>query len=179
MSYISLYKQTWRISIIVLLLLATVGPWTFDRIYVPAEYPCSNSIRLEGNFCGIPLPGIQIIPWVFIGTINAATRLITGELAFAQGVRDLLFALLFILLFFPIVSSLLLSVNAGSRRWCRIHIGILCLALTLGVLFITSSISQPNWALWGLWIYLGLLACVLVLEILALRHERSLIMRVR
>jgi hypothetical protein len=55
------YKKVWRVAVLVLLLVAIMGPWTFDRIHVPSEYSCSSPyIRLEGDFCGIPLRGITV-----------------------------------------------------------------------------------------------------------------------
>ena len=44
-------KQTLRIASLVFLFLAMFGPWVYDKIYVPAEYPCRfPNVRLEGDF---------------------------------------------------------------------------------------------------------------------------------
>lgn len=174
MAWISDNKQIWRITIFVLMLLATLGPWTFDRVYVPASEPCQNSLRLEGNFCGIPLAGIRMLPWLLSSTLFSSFRFFSGELSFFQAGREVLFGFIFILLILPAFSTLLLSVTGGkrSRRW--FHIGVLCLAIALGLLFITSSIAQPNLALWGLWLYIILLFCALFLELLCLWYERQL-----
>lgn len=40
-----------RVVILLSLLVAIMGPWTFDRIHVPAQYTCSTPfVRLEGDF---------------------------------------------------------------------------------------------------------------------------------
>ena len=58
MSWIVEHKRLWGIAILALLLLAILGPWAYDQINVPAEYPCSAPfIRLEGDFCGVPYSG--------------------------------------------------------------------------------------------------------------------------
>ena len=174
MAWISDNKQTWRITILVLMLLATLGPWTFDRIYVPVGEPCQNSLRLEGNFCGIPLAGIRMLPWLLSSTLFSSFRFVIGELSLLQAGREVLFGFLFILLLLPTFSMLLLSVTGGKRSWRWFHIVVLCLAIALGLLFITSSIAQPNLALWGLWFYIILLFFALVLELLCLWYERPL-----
>jgi hypothetical protein len=59
MSWINEHKSVGRVAVLMLLLVAMMGPWTFDLINVPAEYPCSApNIRLDDDFCGTPLPGI-------------------------------------------------------------------------------------------------------------------------
>jgi hypothetical protein len=45
------HKKYWRAALLVLLLAAFIGPWAFDPINVPAEYPCSAPfVRLGGDF---------------------------------------------------------------------------------------------------------------------------------
>jgi len=60
MSWIYENQHKWRITLLVVMVVAFMGPWTFDRIYVPAKYECSAPfIRLEGDFCGIPMSGLR------------------------------------------------------------------------------------------------------------------------
>ena len=55
------YKNILRGAILLLLIISLLGPWTFDQINVPAQYPCTPPIvRLYGDFCGVPLSGIQV-----------------------------------------------------------------------------------------------------------------------
>ncbi len=52
------YKHALRLAILALLIISLLGPWMFDLINVPAEYPCDEPfVRLEGDFCGYPLSG--------------------------------------------------------------------------------------------------------------------------
>jgi hypothetical protein len=95
MSWINKHKRVWRVAILVLLLVAIMGPWTFDRINVPSEYPCSTpNIRLEGDFCGTPMSGIWIFSWMVGGFINAGVGLVTSALGFTEWAREFLFSLL-------------------------------------------------------------------------------------
>jgi hypothetical protein len=175
MSWIGQHKRTWRISLVVLLFLGTAGPWVFDRIYMPAEVECHNSIQLEGDFCGIPMSGMRIIPWIPISMVGSAERMLTGETAFAQGVLEFVGPCFLILFFLPILTTLLLSVREGDPRWQQFHIVLLCLAVALGALFAFATFrsSPSNWALWGIWLYIGTLACALVLELLTRGPERT------
>jgi hypothetical protein len=173
MSWIGQHKRTWRISLVMLLLLATAGPWVFDKIYMPAEYECRNSIRLEGNFCGIPLSGLRIIPAIPFGPVSSAVRLLTGATAFAQGVLEFVGTWFLILFFLPILTTLLLSLREGGQRLRQFHLAVLCLAVALGALYVISSFSRSTWALWGFWLYIGALVCALVLELLTRGQDRT------
>lgn len=50
-----------RAGALILFVVALLGPWTFDVINVPAEYECSAPfIRLNGDFCGMPMSGLWV-----------------------------------------------------------------------------------------------------------------------
>jgi len=154
------------------LLLAIAGPWVFDRLNVPSEYPCTSGVRLEGDFCGIPLPGIRIFFWGIIGLPSSIARIISGESALAQGSRDILVSLLLLLLFLPVVSQLRLAVKGDGRR--RFTVAALVPAIIVMLLVAITGITPLHQAAWGIWLYLGLVALALVLETLVLRRERVL-----
>lgn len=170
-SWIARHKRIWRASLLAFLLLAAAGPWTFDKIFVPAEYACSNAVRLEGDFCGIPLPGITIFFWGTIGFIESAIGLATGESALGQGIQNLLISLLLLALFLPIFSLLRLALRGNGRLWFLR--AAIFLAFVLGLLFAGSGATRLHPAVWGIWLYLGLLALILVLEFFTLRGERN------
>src|SRR3990172_7764072 len=96
MSWINKHQRVWRVVILVLLLVAIMGPWTFgDRIDVPSEYPCSAPwVRLEGDFCGMLLSGIGVFSWMVGGLINLGVRLVTGATVFTDGRASSFFTLL-------------------------------------------------------------------------------------
>jgi hypothetical protein len=177
---ISSNKRAWRIGLLLLLLVALTGPWAFDKIHVPAEYPCdgSNTFRLDGDFCGIQLSGLGLISFIATGLVSISMRLVTGATAFTKTAREFLFVISSVLLLLPFISSLLLIVRGEQRRRRRLHVAALCLALCLAAGFILldpNHFSVPLRALWGIWFYICLLICALAIELLTLLQERSLI----
>lgn len=63
MFWINENKTIWRMIILFLLLIAFIGPWTYEQIHVPAQYECTPpNFRLEGDFCGTPLSGCGFLP---------------------------------------------------------------------------------------------------------------------
>ncbi len=78
-------NRFWRVILLVLLLVAFLGPWGFEEIHVPAEYPCNAPfVRLEGDFCGQPISGISVYPWIVISFFTASAGLVSGDLRFRQ-----------------------------------------------------------------------------------------------
>lgn len=174
MTWINEHKRIWRTAALLLLVVAFIGPWAFDRINVPAEYPCSlPNERLEGDFCGIPLSGIWIFAAV-IGLFGSSTAaLITGARAFTDAGRELLFSLRLLLLFLPIFTTLFL--NLRGERWQMFHVVACGLATAIGLFLGLSGFasSAPPPKLWGLWLYFGVVASVLILELLGLVASKS------
>jgi len=85
MLWINEHKNVWRVAVLVLLLVAIMGPWAFDRIYVPSEYSCSAPfVRLEGDFCGVPLGGITVFSFMVVVFINISVELVTGAIVLTQ-----------------------------------------------------------------------------------------------
>jgi hypothetical protein len=177
MSWMSEHKRIWRVVVLVLLLAAISGPWAFDRINVPAQYPCSNPyIRLDGDFCGIPLSGI----WILSALTSALERIVWGivlEPLRGYGVltdrdREFLIGLLGLLFVLPIFSTLLLILR-DDRRWRLVfHVVALGMVVGLGFLFCMSYPLKLLWVLWGPWLYVGVAASALVLEVAMLAVQR-------
>jgi hypothetical protein len=44
LSWLNDGKRIWRVIALAMLVLAFLGPWAFDRILVPAEYPYDSAI---------------------------------------------------------------------------------------------------------------------------------------
>jgi hypothetical protein len=156
--------------VLIVLVVAVTGPWTFDRIHVPAEYPCS--FRLEGDFCGVPMPGIRLIGWVVGGFVYTSAGLVTGAMGFAESARLFLVSLFLFLLVFllvlPFFSTLLSILRRDRRRRQVFNVVAWGLAVGIGLLIGLSSYPKLYWALWGIWLYIGLAASALILEVLAL-----------
>jgi hypothetical protein len=150
------------------MVIAICGPWAFDQINVPAEYTCSPpNIRLEGDFCGLPLSLAWFLTSVAGGLIYIIREVDMGSLRSASVLRELRVYLYVLLLLFPVVSTAVLAVRGGGRRWQRLHITGLALATIFagwlaGMGYFTSG--WILWRLWGVWLYICLAASLFALE---------------
>jgi hypothetical protein len=161
----------WRVILLSLLSLALIGPWMFDLINVPAEYTChAPNVRLYGDFCGVPISGFQLLSWMVSGFVTAGLGLVTGSVVFSDWFRQLVFSLLTILVLLPIISMLLMILR-GERRRLQVF-NLVAWGLALGLCLLIGLSNYPNlyWALWGLWLYNGLAAGGVMLEVVALRQ---------
>jgi hypothetical protein len=168
MDWIAEHARVWRsVALLLLLVALVIGPWVYDEISVPAEYPCEAPfVRLEGDFCGVPLHGTWMafaLGGQFFLTI---TGLVTGKLALAESGRQLAISLAGFLALLPMVSTLLM-IYRGDRRWLQIfHIVILCLAGGLMLWTFSAESGLRMIQLWGPWLYLATVAVLLILEII-------------
>ena len=118
MSWIDEHRRVWRGVILAGVLAAIVGPWAFDVVSVPPEYPCSAPyVRVNDDFCGIPLPGTRILSGVFGGLITATGMLVTRTMPFEEWVRICVMCLFLSLLVLPVAVTLLLILREDRRRW--------------------------------------------------------------
>jgi hypothetical protein len=170
LSWINEHKTAWRVAVLIVLVVAMMGPWFFDRINVPAQYPCS--FRLEGDFCGVPIPGTRLIGWGVSGFVYTSAGLVTGAMGFIESARLFLFSLLLSLLVLPFFSTLLSILRGDRRRRQVFNVVAWGLAVGVGLLIGLSSYPKLYWALWGIWLYIGLAASALILEVLALAKGR-------
>jgi hypothetical protein len=167
MSWMNEHKRVWRVAVLVLLLVAIMGPWAFDRIYVPGEFPCSAPfIRLEGDFCGVPLSGIWILSATTGGLVNIVVGLVTGATVITDRVREFSFSLLVLLLVLPFFSTLLLILRGDRRRQLVFHLAAWSLVVGFGLWLGMSSYPKLFGVVWGIWLYIGLAASALILEVL-------------
>ncbi len=173
MSWINKHKRVWRVAVLVLLLVAMAGPWTFDLINVPAKYPCSApNIRLEGDFCGVPISGIRIFSWIIGGFISIGVGLVTGATGFVESARLFLVSLVLSLHVLPFFGTLPLILRGDRRRRQVFNVVAWGLAAGIGLLIGLSSYPRLFWVLWGIWLYVGLAAGALILEALTLAAGR-------
>jgi hypothetical protein len=171
-------RNVWRVASLVLILVALMGPWWFDRIFVPAEYICNGpAVRLEGDFCGIPMPGTSIIIGLVSRSIELSVDLVRGSNAIRGTGSDLLsilpFSLLALLLVLPFFSTLFLILRGDNRRRQLFQIAAWVLAAGVGLLFgIINSRLKVSWILWGIWLYIGIAAAALIVEVLTFANDR-------
>jgi len=173
MSWITEPQRAARVAILMLLLLAFIGPWTFDLINVPSEYLCSAPfIRLKGDFCGTPLSGMWIVPAVVGQFISLVVGVATGAATLADLWRMPLSGLLVLLPFLPFLSTLLLILagDLPGKQVFHLAAWILAVATALGSLLFAPEL--PAVQLWGFWLYVGLAPSVLILEVVALALRR-------
>ena len=161
-------------AILVLLLVAIMGPWGFfEPVNVPSEYPCSAPyIRLEGDKCGEPTPIIWMFYWFVSMPISMVVGLVTGATVLTdfgiEFVYILLICLLLLTLVLPFFSTLLLILRGDRTRQQVFNVAAWGLAAGIGLLFGLSSLPRLYWVLWGFWLYIGLAVSALVLELLVL-----------
>jgi hypothetical protein len=175
MMWLYLHRNIWRVAIIMLLLVAIIGPWWYDLINVPSQYTCSSPfIRLKGDYCGMPMSGIWIFVMVATRPIELVVEMVTG----ATGITDsdyailkfFMYSLLLLFIVLPFFSTLLLILRGDHKRQQLFHIMVWGLAASVGVLWVINNISNLHWSgvLWGPWFYIGLAVGALILEILML-----------
>ena len=170
------YTNYWRIVALIGLAITLVGPWAYDVIHVPAKYPCEAPfIRLEGDFCGTTLPGITLIALLAGGLLGIVDGFLTGTLTLTILRGEIPVVLLGIIFLLPIFSTLFLLQNKDSPRRRLIQVVGWSLASGAGILLNVSNSSSPSWALWGLWLYIGLAASVAIIEGASLVLMRRLI----
>jgi hypothetical protein len=164
------HRRIWSVTLLALLIFAFIGPWAYDRIHVPAEYPCTPpNVRLEGDFCGVPVAGWWIFSAV-AGLIATVALAITDPATLAERARDIIAALLLLLLLLPIFSTLLMLWRREGRDWRVFHVlswGLPAAAILWWLVAIFPS-GTPLLQLWGLWLYVGLVIVVLLLELVGL-----------
>ena len=159
-------KNEWRVAILGLLLVAVMGPWAFDLINVPSEYSCSApNVRLREDFCGVPLSGIWFLGWMVYALVYASAGLVTGTMVSIEWARTFLFSLVLCLLVLPFFSTLLLILRRDRRGRQVFNVAAWGLAAGIGLLIGLSSYPKLFWVLWGVWLYIGLAASALILEV--------------
>jgi len=161
-----------RWGILALMMVAIIGPWFYEVINVPSPNPCTEGTRIDDDFCGIPVSGLQVFAIFFMNIFSSVFWLVTGDVS----MRELLGSLGVILFFLPIISLLFLSLrrdNTNSKGE-KFNIGVLLIALILGVLVTVSKISATSGELWGLWFYKVTIFCALVLELMSMQTKRKM-----
>jgi len=180
MLWINEHKGVWRVAILVVALVAIMGPWTFtDLLHVPSEYSCSAPfIRFNDDFCGTPLSGISLFRGMVKGFVDASAGLVTGAMGLGEWEdRQFLFGLFLLLSLFlfllvlPFSSTLLLILRGERRGRQAFNVAAWGLAVAAGLTGLLTGFfrhTKPFWLSWGIWLYIGLAAIALVFEVLTL-----------
>lgn len=168
-SWATIYRNVGRVVVLIGLLVAIMGPWTYSSDGVPpAEWCRHPNILLENERCVRLVSGTEVLAWF----LSASVELVTRAMALADRPRQFLGLFLFVMLQFlllqPFFSTLLLILGGyGWRRWVY-HVTAWGLAAVwTGVVLVVSRSSGVLSELWGIWLYFGLAAAALTLELLA------------
>lgn len=163
------YKNILRLVILVLFIISLLGPWMYDLIHVPAQYECEKPfVRLEGDFCGMPMPGIQFLEWFAGGFFYTVFELVKGT--FTGRFRELIVGLSLLILLPFVTTTLLLWKREAPRLWTiNLVAWILALILTLTVFIL--QIRDQSFRLWGLWLYILVTLGAFIFEILTLKRK--------
>jgi hypothetical protein len=160
------HERIWRVALLALSLFAMAGPWGFDVIHVPAEYECTPAIRLEGDVCGVPLSGFWFLTSMVEVLITLMVTLMTDPTSWLEWIRDGRFMGPGLLLFAgPLLSALSLIARSGWRGWRALHFVAWALGGGLSLVMATNGFEQMVPGLWGLWLYFGLAAVALGLDV--------------
>lgn len=164
-----------RAMFIPLFILALLGPWSFDRIHVPAQFACQlPNIRLYGDFCGLPFSGFRIAGWTVAGIFDIAFRQ-TSTLAglLARG-DELLTAVVVLLVLglagLPLISTVLVNLH---KRWRTqvFHVIALTLAFLASLIALNFQFRFVRLAAWGITLSAILSGLALTLEVFMIRKK--------
>jgi hypothetical protein len=100
--------------------------------------------------------------------INASLRLVPGAMPALETACEFLFSLFPFLLALPVFSSLLLIPRRDCGRCQLFSVVAWGIAGSTCLLVRLSNYARLHWALWGIWLYIGLAASALVLEVVTL-----------
>jgi hypothetical protein len=170
-------RNIWRVAIIIVSLAALVGPWFYDKIYVPAKYPCASPvIRLDGDYCGVPVSGGWFVMAIIGRMIELTAEIVTGETAISDldlGVLNFfLFAAIAIIFLLPAVNTGFLVSRRGGKDKNVVQMVFWGLACSLSVFWAIIAIGHHwSWGLWGILLYTLAVLSGLALEVFVLVFE--------
>jgi hypothetical protein len=164
------FTEWWRVvrlAGIALVVLALAGPWWYDKIYVPAEYECHRpNIRLEGDFCGVPIAGF----WQITELVNMVPMLVQHTYPGSIGAREigglLLWFALTLVLIGPVISNVITTQEAADPLAVVAHIVLDLVIAMVSYALLNLSAYHPI-LIWGLWLYACSVFLILVEALVA------------
>lgn len=172
------HESRWRKLILVLFIICMLGPWAFELLNVPAQYPCEKpSVRLTGDFCGYPFLGFEAFILAVSNLFYILRELIKGN--FTPYVTEYLFLIYPWIMILPFFSTLLLLWKKNARQLQTINLtawGLACLT-TLPIFVLQASRAQVKnsfYLLWGIWLYILMAFGAIVFEIMVIRSSTNM-----
>jgi len=175
MAWLHQSKNVVRGAVLILLLVAIVGPWTYSSDGAPpAEWCRDPNILLENERCVRLVSGIEVLTFMTSGFLSMNVQLAKGTLVLADRAREFFGVFLFVVLLFllvqPFFSTLLLIFGGDRPRRRMYHVATWGLAAVISALLLVASCwSGLHTDLWGIWLYVGLAASALAVELSAVR----------
>ena len=156
-----------------LLLLAIMGPWTYTADGAPPAAWCrAPNILLENERCVRLVSGATVLTFMTGAFLSMSVGLVTGATVLpdraGEFLRVSLFMMLLFLLVLPFFSTLLLIRGGDSRRLRVFHVMAWGLAAVLSLLPAVFESVLRSGQRWGNWLYIGVAASMLALEMFAL-----------
>ena len=174
MSWIRIWKHRGRFAILVLAGTAIVGPWTFERFWVPSDLLCSPPyFRLDQDYCGIPLSGLYLFEWIFTGFCTALREAWAGGGLPSDQLRELVLMLLFLLILLPLATSSVILLRGNSRIREKIHITAWALSASMALFIAVHELPHLFLQVWGIWLFIALAICALILELSTGHRSRN------
>lgn len=161
-------RRAWRAVLLLLLLVAFLGPWNFGLAHQLAQFECPPPYtRLEGDFCGWPQSGLRMGFEIARGVVFSVGPLLGGETSLA---RPVLTTPIILFPFVPVALTLAAlwrgSGRGLGRLWPFWLLGLL--AVILYLLFMAAVGSELGFPylryVWGAWLYVVLAAAMVVVE---------------
>jgi len=162
-------RKSIRLALLLLWILAILGPWTYTLDGVPpAEWCDERYVLIAEDRCADLVSGLAMLAWMPLMAASAVAELFSD--GFVVLGRILPVAAIYALMLLPLVSSLLLLVRGDSPRRQRVHLGIMLFAVPVGgrLPFLLNGAYGMviSLRLWGLWLFVVVCAVALLFELL-------------
>ena len=159
------HKSIMRLASLALLIISLLGPLSYDKIGVPAEFPCEWPIvRLYGDFCWMPFSWFSGF-FLFSGYLfRILWALVTGTFIGLR--RELLGGMFLALSILPLFSTLLLLKKKDLPRLRGFHLIALGLGCTFPLSILFGQHNVKIVLLWGPWLYILAAVGAVIFEIL-------------
>lgn len=155
MASVIVQRKVVRRVAVTIALLALVGPWAYDRINVPAEFACqAPSVRLGGDYCGLPLSGVWLLTGLGQELASFAQRVAVGERRFDDLGRALIYLWALMMLLLPIL-GLIWRPQSRHVGWRWVHVAMTGLAVATTIFYLSNTATMAPLKLWGVWLYAG------------------------
>jgi hypothetical protein len=176
MSFIVENKVLFRKLVVAMFVISMLGPWAFDRLGVPAQFPCGYpNVRLNGDFCGAPFSGFRGLIWAIRDFFFILYDLIKWHIV-VQSPPELITSVSMWIIALPIFSTLLLIRYPNSQRVQIINLAAWGTACFPALRFFILQTSRDQFVhlyylLWGAWLYILVAIGTIIFEVLALRSH--------